>query len=77
MEVEGLMDAPARVEHLQRAKARDAAHLRVDHGLDQRSTDRRVDDIRVRYQWRKKTTYVAVIVSPIKTGALNCRLWLM
>jgi len=39
--------------------------------LVMRAVDRRVDDIRVRYQWRKKTTYVAVIVSALVVG----RIW--
>ncbi len=39
--------------------------------LVMRAVDRRVDDIRIRYQWRKKTTYVAVIASSLVIG----RIW--
>jgi small-conductance mechanosensitive channel len=39
--------------------------------LVMRAVERRVDDIRLRYQWRKKTTYVAVFVSALVIG----RIW--
>ena len=39
--------------------------------LVMRAVERRVDDIRIRYQWRKRTTYVAVIVSVLMVG----RIW--
>jgi small-conductance mechanosensitive channel len=36
-----------------------------------RSVEQRIDDVRVRYQWRKRSTYIAVVVTALAVG----RIW--